>query len=36
VTVGGVKFIVTGNKIGDKVRDFEEASCTLVAFKKIT
>ncbi|MCC6353302.1 MAG: hypothetical protein IT577_05410 [Verrucomicrobiae bacterium] len=36
VTVEGIKYIVTNKKIGDKVRDFEEASCTLVAFQKIT
>ena len=36
VTVGGVKFIVTGNKIGDKVREFSEGSCTLISRVKIT
>lgn len=36
VTVGGVKFIVTGNKVGDAVREFVEGSCTMIARVKIT
>lgn len=36
VTVEGIKYLVTKKDIKDEVRSFEEASCTLVAFQKIT